>query len=174
MHECLVAVTNTNSLKITQGFQAIHDIKLRRLLITGSDKEPHVITDHILTNKNDHKDTSGSDRSKPEILGIHEGNAEGGINYAYKTPNHHKLGNQDILQHHDTYQPHLPPKPSGMTPEPLPYPDPSEAFEIPSLLPTSLLLPPKKDNNELNALLMYMERPNLSLSLCLAPTKKYG
>ena len=76
-------------------------------------------------------------------------------------------------QHHDTYQPQQLLRPSGMTPEPLPYPDPSEASETPSLLPTSLLPPPKKDDIEPAASLMYMERPNLSWNLCLAPTKKY-
>ena len=61
-----------------------------------------------------------------------------------------------------------------MTPEPLPYPNPSEASEIPSLLPTSLLLLPKKDDIKPDALSMYMERPDLSWSLCLAPAKKNG
>ena len=61
-----------------------------------------------------------------------------------------------------------------MTPEPLPYPDPSEASETSSSLPTSLSSPLKKDNNELVALSMYMERPDLSWSLDLAPAKKYG
>ena len=59
-----------------------------------------------------------------------------------------------------------------MTPEPLPCPDPSEASERSSLPPTSLLLLPKKDNIEPATLSMYMERPNSSWNLCLAPTKK--
>ena len=59
-----------------------------------------------------------------------------------------------------------------MTPEPLPYPDPSEASETSSLLLTSLLSPPKKDNNKLVALLMYTERSDFSWNLCLAPAKK--
>ena len=61
-----------------------------------------------------------------------------------------------------------------MTPEPLPYPDPSEASEMSSLFPTSLSSPPKKDNNEPVASSMYTERPDLSWSLCLAPAKKNG
>ena len=61
-----------------------------------------------------------------------------------------------------------------MTPEPLPYPDPSEASETSSLLPTSLLLPPKKDDNEPDASSMYMERCGLSWDLCLALVKKDG
>ena len=105
---------------------------------------------------------------------MHEGCAEDDNDYAYKTPNRHKHGNQDSLQCHDTYQPQWLPKPSGMTPEPLPYPDPSEASEIPSLLPTSLSSPPKKDDIEPDTLSMYTERPNLSWSLCLAPTKNGG
>ena len=61
-----------------------------------------------------------------------------------------------------------------MTPEPLPFPDPSEASEKSSLLPASLLSPLKKDDNEPVTLLMYMERPNPSWALCLAPAKKNG
>ena len=61
-----------------------------------------------------------------------------------------------------------------MTPEPLPCPDPSEASETSSSLLTSLLSPPKKDDNELVALSMSMERPDLSWTLNLAPAKKNG
>ena len=61
-----------------------------------------------------------------------------------------------------------------MTPEPLPYPDPPEASETSSLLPTSLLSPPKKDDNEPVASSMYTERPDLSWNLCLVPAKKNG
>ena len=61
-----------------------------------------------------------------------------------------------------------------MTPEPPPCPDPSEASETSSLLLASLSSPPKKDDNELVALSMYMERPNLSWNLCLAPAKRNG
>ena len=64
------------------------------------------------------------------------------------------------------------PEPSGMTPEPLPYPDSSEASETSSLVPTSLSSPPKKDDIEPDASSMYTERPSLSWALCLAPTKK--
>ena len=59
--------------KITQVCQDIHDIKLRQLLVTQSDREPNVITNNILTNHNDHKDTWGSSRSKPETPDKHEG-----------------------------------------------------------------------------------------------------
>ena len=59
-----------------------------------------------------------------------------------------------------------------MTPEPLPCPDPSEASETSSLLLTSLSLLPKKDDIEPVALSMYTERPDLSWTLDLAPTKK--
>ena len=61
-----------------------------------------------------------------------------------------------------------------MTPEPLPFPDPSEASEMFSSLPASLLLPPKKDNSKPIALSMYTERPALSWALCLVPAKKNG
>ena len=139
-----------------------------------SDKESSIITNNILTNQSDCKDIWGSSRSRPGTLDIHEGCAEGDIDYAYRTPNHHELGNQDSLQHHDTDQPQWLPKPSGMTPEPLPYPDPSEASEIPLSLPTSLSLLLKKDNIEPDTLSMNTERPNLSWNLCLAPAKKNG
>ena len=127
-----------------------------------------------LTNQNDHKNTWGSDKSRPGTPDIHEGCAEDESDYVYNTPNHHELSNQDTLQRCDTYQPQQPPEPSGMTPGPLPCQDPSEASERSSLLPTSLLLPPKKDNIEPVALSIYTERPSLSWSLCLAPTKKNG
>ena len=42
------------------------------------------------------------------------------------------------------------------------------------MLPTSLSLPPKKDDIELDASSMYTERPDLSWNLCLAPAKKNG
>ena len=61
-----------------------------------------------------------------------------------------------------------------MTPGLLPSLDPSEASETSSLLLTSLLSPLKKDDNEPVASSMYMERPDLSWSLCLAPAKKNG
>ena len=61
-----------------------------------------------------------------------------------------------------------------MTPEPLPCPDPSEASEMSSSLPTSLSSPPKKDDIEPVASSMNTERPDLSWNLCLAPEKKYG
>ena len=169
-----VSQIQTLTSKITQICQDIHHIKLRQLLITRSKEEPIVITKNILTNQNNHKDTLGSDRSRPETPGIHEGCAEDGNDYVYRTPNRHELGNQDNLQRHDTYQPQQPPRPSGMTPEPLPYPDPSEASETPSSVPTSLLSPPKKDDIEPAALSMNMERPDLSWNLCLAPTKRNG
>ena len=160
--------------KITQVCQDIRDIKLRRILVTQSDKEPNVITKHILTNQSDHKDTWGSNRNRPGTLDIHEGHAEDDNDYAYRTPNHHELGNQDSLQHHDTYPPQRLPKPSGMTPEPLSFPDPSEASETSSSLPASLSSPLKKDNIKPVASSMYTERPVLSWALCLAPTKKNG
>ena len=61
-----------------------------------------------------------------------------------------------------------------MTPVPLPYPDPSEASERSSLLLASLLLLPKKDDNEPGTSSMYMERPADVWGLCLAPAKKNG
>ena len=137
-------------------------------------EEPDNITKCILTNQNDHKDTCGSSRSRPGTLDIHEGRAEDGNDYADKIPNCHKLGSQDTLQHHNTYQPQWPPEPSGMIPEPLSHPVTSEASEIPSSLPTSLSLLPKKDDTEPNASLMYTERHGLSWNLSLAPTKKNG
>ena len=139
-----------------------------------SDNKPDNITSNVLTNQSDRKDTWGSDRSKPDSLDKHEGHAEDGNNYAYNIPNHHKHNNQDIQQHRRTYQPQQPPEPSGMTLEQLLYPDPSEASETTSLLPTSLSLPPKKDDTKPNTLSMYTERPGLSWTLCLAPAKKNG
>ena len=61
-----------------------------------------------------------------------------------------------------------------MTPEPLPFPDPSEASERSSSLLTSLSLLPKKDNIKPDTLSMYMERPVDIWSLSLAPAKKNG
>ena len=92
----------TLTSKITKVCQDIHDIKLRRLLIMRSDEEPDVITNNILTNQNDCKDTLGSDRSRPGTLDIHEGRAEDGIDYIYRISNCHKLGNQDTLLCHDS------------------------------------------------------------------------
>ena len=160
--------------KITQVCQDIRDIKLRRLLITRSDEEPIVITDRILTNQNDHKNTWGSDRSRPDPPGTHEDRAEDGIDYVYKTPNPlgHDIPNN--LEDHGKCPPQPRPTPSGMTPEPLPHPDPSEASGTSSSLPTSLSSPPKKDDIEPVASSMYTERPDLSWNLCLAPAKKYG
>ena len=164
----------TLTSKITQVCQDICDIKLRQLLITRSDEEPNNITNSTLTNQSDCKDTWGSYKTRPETLDIHEGHAEGDNDYAYKTSNHHELSNQDSLQCRDTYLPQRLPKPSGMTPKPLPFPNPSEASETSSSLPASLSSPPKKDNNKPVALLMYTKSPFLSWALCLAPTKKNG
>ena len=134
--------------KITQVCQDIRDIKLRRLLITQSDREPNDITNCILTDQSDHKNTWGSNRSKPDPLDTHEDCAEGDIDYVYRTPSHLKHDTQNNPEDHGKCPPQPRPVPSGMTPEPLPYPDPSEASETSSLLLTSLSSPPKKDNNE--------------------------
>ena len=160
--------------KITQVCQDIRDIKFRRLLITRSDEEPIVITNRILTNQNDCKNTSGSSRSRPDPPDTHEDHAEGGNDYVYKTPNPLEHDTQNNREDHERCLPQPQPTPFGMTPEPLPYPDPSEASEMSSLLPTSLLSLPKKDDNEPVALSMYTERPDLSWNLCLVPTKKNG
>ena len=61
-----------------------------------------------------------------------------------------------------------------MPPAQLPYPDLSEASERSSLPLTSLSSPLKKDDIKPVALSMYMERLDLSWSLCLAPAKKNG
>ena len=61
-----------------------------------------------------------------------------------------------------------------MTPALPPCPDPSEASERSSSLPTSFSSLLKKDNIEPDAWLMNMERPGLSWNLCLAPAKKNG
>ena len=61
-----------------------------------------------------------------------------------------------------------------MTPEPLPYPDPSETSERSSSLPASLSSLLKKDKITPDALSMNTERPGLSWNLNLAPTKKNG
>ena len=63
---------HTLTSKITQVCQDICDIKLRRILITCSYKEPNTITTSILTNQNDRKDTSGSSRNRPGTLDIRE------------------------------------------------------------------------------------------------------
>ena len=160
--------------KITQVCQDICDIKLRRLLVTQSDKEPNDIANHILTNWNDRKDTLGLNKSRSGTLGTHGGHAEDGTDYVYNTPNHHEHGNWDTQQHHGTYQPLWPQEPSEMPPMPLPYPDPSEASERSSSLPASLSSPPKKDDTKPAALLMNTERPNASWNLCLAPANKYS
>ena len=160
--------------KITQVCQDIHDIKLRRLLITQLDKESDIITDHILTNQSDCKNTWGSGRSRPDPPGTHEDRAEGGNDYVYKTPNPLEHDTQNNQEDHARCPLQSRPTPSGMTPEPLPYPDPSEASETSSLLPTSLSSPPKKDNIEPDASSMYTERPDLSWNHCLAPAKKNG
>ena len=146
--------------KITQVCQDIRDIKLRQLLITQSDEEPNVITTSILTNQSDRKNTWGSDRSKPDPPDIHEDRAEGDNGYIYRTPNHLEHDTRNNQEDHGRCPPQLRPTPSGMTPEPLSYPDPSEASGTSSSLPTSLLSPPKKDDIELVALSMYTERPD--------------
>ena len=160
--------------KITQVCQDIRDIKLRRLLITQSDNEPNDITKCILTNQSDRKNTSGSSRSRPDPPDTHEDRAEDGNDYVYKTPNPLEYDTQNNQEDHGRCPPQPLPKPSGMTPEPLPCPDPSEASEKSSSLLTSLSSPPKKDDNEPVASSMYTESPDLSWSLCLAPAKKYG
>ena len=158
--------------KITQVCQDIRDIKLRRLLITRSDNKPSHITNHILTNQNDCKNTLGLDRSRPDPPDTHEDHAEGGNDYVYKTPNRLEHDTQNNQEDNGKCPPQPCPIPSRMTPEPLPYPDPSEASETSSLLPTSLSSLPKKDNNEPVTSSMYTERPDLSWNLCLAPAKK--
>ena len=162
----------TLTSKINQICQDIHDIKLRQLLITCSDKEPVDITTTILTNQSDRKDTWGSNRSRPDPPDIHADCAEGGNDYVYRIPNRPELGNQSNQKDHGKCPPQSRPTPSGMTPEPLPYPDPSEASERSSSPPTSLLSPPKKDNIKPDASSMYTESPALSWSLDLAPAKK--
>ena len=138
------------------------------------DEEPIVITTNIQTNQNGRKDTWGSNRSRPDPLDIHEGRAEDGNDYAYRTPNRLEHGNQNKREDHGRCPPQPQPTPSGMTPEPLPYPDPSEASERSSLPPTSLLSPLKKDNIKPAALSMYTESPTLSWNLDLVPAKKNG
>ena len=160
--------------KISQVCQDIRDIKLRRLLITRSDEEPTDISNSILTNQNDRKNTSDSDRSKPDPRDTHEDRAEDDTSYIYRTPNHLEHDTQNNQEDHGRCPPQPQPEPSGMTPEPLPYPDPSEASETSSWLPASLSSPPKKDDNEPDASSMYTERPDLSWNLDLAPAKKYG
>ena len=138
------------------------------------DKEPSDITNGILANQNDCKNTWGSDKSRPDPPDTHEGRAEDDNDYVYRTPNHLEHNIPNNQEDHERRPPQPWPKPSGMTPEPLPCPDPSEASETSSSLLTSLLSLPKKDDNELNASSMYTERPDPSWNLCLAPAKKYG
>ena len=171
--DLLSRIQNLTS-KINQVCQDICDIKLRRLLVTCSDMKPDDITNHFLTNRNDHKDTWDSNKNKSDPRDIHEGHAEDGNDYAYGIPNHLELGNRNNLKDHEICPPQPRPIPSGMTPEPLPYPDPSEASERSSLPPVSLSSPPKKDDIEPDASSMYTEKPDLSWSLCLAPAKKNG
>ena len=138
------------------------------------DDESNDITNSILTNRDDCKNTWGSGRSRPDPPDTHEDRAEDDNDYTYKTPNLLEHGTQNNQEDHGRYPPQPWPTPSEMTPEPLPYPDPSEASETSSLLPASLSSPLKKDDNEPVASSMYMERPAPSWSLCLAPAKKYG
>ena len=160
--------------KITQVCQDIRDIKLRRLLVTHSDEEPNDITNRIQTNRNDRKNTRGSSRSTLDLLDTREDHAEGGTDYVYKTPNHLEHDTQNNPKDHEKCPPQLQPIPSGMTPEPPPCPDPSEASERSSSPPASLSSPLKKDDNGLVASSMYTERPDLSWNLDLVPAKKYG
>ena len=160
--------------KITQVCQDICDIKLRRLLITRSDDKPNDITKHILTNRNDRKNILDSGRSRPDPPDTHEDHAGDGNDYAYRTPNPPEHDTRNNQENRGRYPPQPWPTPSGMTPEPLPCPDLSEASEMSSSLPTSLLSPPKKDDNKLVASSMYTERPDLSWNLILAPAKKNG
>ena len=138
------------------------------------DKEPNDITNSILTNQSDRKNTWGSGRSKPDPPDTHGDRAEDDNDYVYRTPNLLGHSTQNNQEDHGRCPPQLRPKPSGMTPELLPCPDPSEASGMSSSLPTSLSSPPKKDDIELITSSMYTERPDLSWNLCLAPAKKYG
>ena len=149
-------------------------MKLRQLLITQLDQEPNVITNSILTNQNDRKNTWDSGRSRPDPPDTHEDRAEDGNNYVYKTPNLLEHDTQNNQEDHGRCPPQPRPKRSGMTPKPPPCPDPSEASEMSSSLLTSHLSPPKKDNIKPTASLMYTERPTLSWNLCLVPAKKNG
>ena len=134
------------TLKITQVCQDICDIKLKQLLITQSDGEPNGITRRILISQSDCKDTLGSSRSTPDPPDIHGGRAEDGNDYVYKTPSPLEHDNQNNQEDRERCPPQPWPTPSGKNSEPPPCPDPSEASEMSSLLPTSLLSPPKKDN----------------------------
>ena len=136
--------------------------------------EPNVITNRILTNQSDRKNTWDSGRSRPDPPDTHEDHAEDGNDYFYKIPNPLEHDTHNNQEDHGRCPPQLQPKPSGMTPEPLPCPDPSEASEKSSLLLTSLLSLPKKDDIEPVASSMYTERPDLSWTLNLAPAKKNG
>ena len=160
--------------KITQVCQDIRDIKLRRLLITQLDKEPNDITSHILTNQSDRKNIWGSSRSRPDPPETHEDRAGDGNDYVYRIPNLLEHNTQNNQEDHGRCPLQPWPTPSRMTPEPLPCPDPSEASERSSWLPTSLLSLPKKDGIEPDASSMYTERPSLSWNLCLVPAKKNG
>ena len=114
----------------------------------------------------------GLNRSRPGTLDIHEGHAEDCNDYAYRTPNLPEYNNQDNRKDHKTCPPQLRPTPSEMTPEPHPYPDPSEASEKSSSPPAFPSSPLKKEDIKPNASLMYTERPGQFCNLCLTPTKK--
>ena len=86
--------------KITQVCRDIRDIKLRRLLITQSREKPNDITNCILTNQSDRKNTWGSDRSKPDPPDTHEDRAEGDIDYVYRIPSHLKHDTQNNQEDH--------------------------------------------------------------------------
>ena len=92
----------------------------------------------------------------------------------YRIPNCLEHDNWNNQEDHEICPPQPWPTLSGMTPEPLPCPDPSEASERSSSLPASLSSPLKKDDIEPDALLMYTKRPGLSWNLCIAPAKKNG
>ena len=114
----------------------------------------------------------GSDRSKPDPPGKHEGCAEDGNGYNDSTPNCHKLDNQNNLQDHGT-NPHLllsAPSEKPLLPHASPYP--SKSSKKSSLLPAWPLLPPKKDNIVDTVSLMNTDCPDTSWKHLLAPAKK--
>src|ERR1700743_2547038 len=126
-HEQPLSRIQTLTSKIPQVCQDIRDIKLRRLLITRSDNEPNDITNRILTNQNDHKNTWGSGRSTPDPPDTHEDRAEDGNDYVYRIPNPLAHDTQNNPEDHGKCPLQPRPIPSGTTPEPPPCPPPSEA-----------------------------------------------
>ena len=137
-----------------------------------SEHQSNDITNSVLTNQNDCKDTWDSDRSKPNPLDKHGGHTEGENDYIYSIPNCHELNNQDNPEDHETYPHQLQPEPSKMPPLPCPSSYPSEAFEKFSFLPVLPLLLLRKDDIVNPVSLMNMVCPIILGNAFMCPQRR--